>query len=130
MPEVQFSLMDYRNRGGEDKENYNFKTGSGNERNTIMRNPHPTVKPLKLAIYLASLLLPPDAYAPRRLLNPFGGSGSEAIGAMLAGWDEVTYIDSDTEHGYVDIARKRAAYWQAQQMNQLRTLFEVEAWFQ
>ena len=78
---------------------------------------------MKLSKYLAQLLLPPDTYAPRRILNPFGGSGSEAIGAFMAGWDEITYIERESE--YVEIAQKRAAYWQAQQAKQQPTLLEV-----
>lgn len=77
------------------------------------RSNHPTVKPLALARHLATLLLPPDAYAPRRLFVPFAGSGSEAIGAMLAGWDEVVGVELSDE--YADIARARLAWWAAQQ---------------
>jgi hypothetical protein len=73
------------------------------------RNPHPTVKPLKLTQWLATLLLPPAAYAPRRLLIPFAGTASEGIGAMLAGWEEIVMIEQD--HGYVDIAKARVDYW-------------------
>lgn len=74
-------------------------------------NPHPTVKPLSLTRWLASMLLPPVLYAPRRLLVPFAGSGSEMIGGMLAGWDEVLGIDFDP--GWSAIAEQRAAYWQS-----------------
>lgn len=73
-------------------------------------NTHPTVKPLDLTRYLATLLLPPDAYAPRRLLVPFAGSGSECIGAWQAGWEHVTGIEMVDE--YVAIARARIAEWQ------------------
>lgn len=52
------------------------------------KNHHPTVKPISLTKYLATLLLPPAGYH-RRILCPFAGSGSEMIGAILAGWDEV-----------------------------------------
>jgi len=79
--------------------------------NRAARNPHPTVKPLALAQHLATLLLPPDAYAPRRLFVPFAGSGSECIGAMLAGWDEVVGVELSDE--YADIARARLAWWEA-----------------
>jgi len=72
-------------------------------------NTHTTLKPLALARWLATLLLPPDAYAPRRLLVPFAGAGSEMIGAMLAGWDEITGAELMPEH--VAIARARLAYW-------------------
>lgn len=74
-------------------------------------NPHPTVKPLDLCRHLAGLLLPPGKYAPRRLVVPFSGVGSECIGAHLAGWDEIEGIESDTKNGYVDIAQKRIKHW-------------------
>jgi site-specific DNA-methyltransferase (adenine-specific) len=72
-------------------------------------NTHPTVKPIALATYLATLLLPPPRPdgQPRRLLVPFAGSGSEVIGALAAGWDEVVGIEREAE--YVAIARRRVA---------------------
>lgn len=73
------------------------------------RNVHPTVKPLALCEYLARLILPPKRDTPRRLLVPFSGSGSEMIGALLAGWDEVVGIEMEPE--YVAIAEARLAYW-------------------
>lgn len=79
---------------------------------TFRVNRHPTVKPLDLARYLATLLLPPDEYAPRRILVPFAGSGSECIGAFMAGWDEIVGVEFIRE--YVDIARARLAYWMGQ----------------
>jgi len=39
------------------------------------------------------------------LLVPFSGSGSEMIGALGAGWDEVVGVESDA--AYCDIARAR-----------------------
>ena len=75
------------------------------------RNPHPTLKPIALARYLATLLLPPEMYAPRRILVPFSGSGSEMIGCALAGWEHIVGIEFDTENGYVDMAHKRMEYW-------------------
>jgi site-specific DNA-methyltransferase (adenine-specific) len=75
------------------------------------RNHHPTVKPIDLCRYLATLLLPPESVKPRRLLVPFAGSGSEMIGAMLAGWDEIVGIEQDKEHGYVQIAEARLDWW-------------------
>lgn len=84
---------------------------SAKERNAGMptgaKNTHPTLKPLALTEYLARLLLPP-AHAdgtPRRLIVPYGGSGSEMIGALMAGWDEVTGIELSPE--YAEIARAR-----------------------
>jgi site-specific DNA-methyltransferase (adenine-specific) len=76
---------------------------------TQRQNPHPTIKPITLNQWLASLLLPPDLYAPRRILVPFSGVGSEVIGAQMAGWEQVDGIEMQEE--YVDIARQRIAWW-------------------
>lgn len=73
------------------------------------RNSHPTLKPLSLVKYLATLLLPPIEYAPRRLLCPFAGSGSEVIGGLLAGFEQVVGIEKEEE--YVTIARARLDWW-------------------
>jgi site-specific DNA-methyltransferase (adenine-specific) len=85
------------------------RAGAG--RTTGARNHHPTVKPIKLTQYLARLLLPPPRVdgEPRRLLVPFSGVGSEVIGALRAGWDEVHGIELDPE--YVAIAEARIARW-------------------
>lgn len=75
------------------------------------KNVHPTLKPIDLCRYLATLLLPPVEYAPRRLFIPFSGVGSEMIGAGLAGWEQICGVEFDTENGYVDIAEKRLQHW-------------------
>ncbi len=72
-------------------------------------NNHPTVKPVVLTEWLATLLLPPDSIKPRRLLVPFSGSGSEMIGAVWAGWDEVVGVEQDA--GYSVVAVRRLEYW-------------------
>lgn len=75
----------------------------------VARNHHPTVKPIDLTTYVARMLLPPPGSEPRRILVPFSGSGSEVIGALLAGWDEVVGVELDAE--YIDIAKARIAHW-------------------
>lgn len=79
---------------------------------TERRNTHPTIKPLGLTRWLATLLLPPVAYAPRRLLVPFAGTGSEVAGGMLAGWEQVDGHELGEDH--VRIAAARLAYWRQQ----------------
>lgn len=74
-------------------------------------NTHPTVKPLKLTEYLARLILPPERGTARRILIPFAGSGSEMIGALRAGWDEVTGIEMNAD--YCRINRRRTSREQA-----------------
>jgi len=71
------------------------------------KNNHPTLKPLALTEYLAKLLLVPKRTSsqPRRILVPFSGAGSEMIGCLLAGWDEVWGIELDGD--YVKIAEAR-----------------------
>jgi hypothetical protein len=73
-------------------------------------NNHPTVKPISLAVHLATLLLPPDAYSPRKILVPFSGSGSEMIGAIFAGWETVVGVEMSGD--YADIARARISHWE------------------
>lgn len=84
---------------------------STKERNAgLDSNNHPTLKPLALTSYLAKLLLPPKQEGKtRRLLVPFSGAGSELIGALQAGWDEVIGIELD--ESYIEIARARIKHW-------------------
>ena len=82
------------------------------EHNKVKGNPHPTIKPIALIKHLATLLLPPDAYSPRRIFVPFAGTGSEIIGAYQAGWECVIGVEKEAE--YVEIAKARIAYWEKQ----------------
>ena len=82
------------------------------------RSNHPTHKPLRLTQYLATLLLPPDSYAPRRILIPFSGAGSEIIGALLAGWEEIIGIEGQAD--YCEIAKARLKYWNEKEEGKYR----------
>ena len=77
-----------------------------NRSNTPKANHHPTVKPLSLTKYLATLIKPPTG---GRLLVPFSGSGSEMIGALQAGWEYVEGVELTEE--YIPIAEARIKYW-------------------
>lgn len=70
---------------------------------------HPTVKPIALARWLATLLLPPEQYAPRRILIPFSGVASEMIGAGLAGWEYVQGVELSKE--YAELGAIRLEWW-------------------
>jgi site-specific DNA-methyltransferase (adenine-specific) len=74
------------------------------EQRQIVNN-HPTVKPLALCRYLATLILPPARENPRRILVPYSGSGSEILAALQAGWEEATGIEREEQ--YIQIARGR-----------------------
>ncbi len=77
------------------------------------RNVHPTLKSVALTRYLATLIMPPPRAdgSPRKILVPYSGSGSEVIGALLAGWDDVTGIEREpqkpSDPDYVGIAEDR-----------------------
>lgn len=73
------------------------------------RSGHPCVKPISLTEYLARLLLVPARSTPRRIVVPFAGVGSEMIGAIRAGWEDVEGVEMDAT--YVDAARARIARW-------------------
>jgi hypothetical protein len=76
------------------------------------RNYHPTLKPIKMMIWLAKMLSIPNAheFKNRHLYIPFAGAGSEMIASLFADWDIVT--GCELERGHVDIARLRLQYWQ------------------
>lgn len=80
------------------------------------RNPHATVKPIALMEWLCRLLCPPEGL----IVDPFAGSGSTGIGAVLAGRQFIGYeLDEFTEMKYADgtqvsmtaIANARIKYW-------------------
>jgi site-specific DNA-methyltransferase (adenine-specific) len=83
----------------------NPRAGAG--RTGGARNHHPTLKPIALTKWLASLIKPPTAGA--KLLVPFSGAGSEMIGALQAGWPLVLGIEGEAE--YIAIAHARIAAW-------------------
>lgn len=87
------------------------RTGAG--RTSGARNHHPTVKPIAFDEWLASLPLPPAGrpHGPRRIFIPYAGSGSEMIGALRAGWDEVIGVERDAE--FIEILRARVAFAEA-----------------
>lgn len=63
-------------------------------------NDHPTPKPISLMSYLVKVYCPPDTI----VLDPFCGSGSTGIGAILEGRH---FIGIDLEEKYIDISERR-----------------------
>lgn len=85
----------------------NGRAGAG--RTSGACNNHPTLKPIELTTYLATLLLPPSQGVPRRILNPFTGSGTEMIGSLRAGWEHVEGCELSEE--FITIANTRIPHW-------------------
>jgi len=95
----------------------------GHEYSGKVKNNHCALKPIKLAKHLASLLLPPKGFH-RKIIVPFAGVMSEAIGAEHAGWDEVYAIEK--EESYVEIGKLRVDYWTNQAKVTQLGLFDTE----
>ncbi len=72
-------------------------------------NHHPTLKPIDLTRWLASMIRPPTDGAT--LLVPYSGAGSEMVGALRAGWPFVFGIEAEAD--YIAIANARIAAWSA-----------------
>ena len=68
-------------------------------------NTHPTVKPVQLMAYLCRLITPPGGI----VLDPFMGSGSTGIAALLEGFN---FIGFDLDPDYVKIAEARIANYE------------------
>ncbi len=69
---------------------------------TPARNHHPTVKPVALMRWLCRLVTPPGGL----ILDPFTGSGSTGVAAILEGF---RYLGIEREPEYVAIAEARIA---------------------
>ena len=80
-----------------------FDTLPANQRGT--GNIHPTIKSLKLARWLVRLLCPQGG----RGGDPFCGSGSIGIAAMLEGFN---WVSSDLSPEAIRIAQARLTHWQ------------------
>jgi DNA modification methylase len=70
----------------------------------LRRNIHPTVKPIALMRWLVGLVTPPGGV----VLDPFAGSGTTGIAAILEGR---SFIGIEREPIYVDIACARLTHW-------------------
>ncbi|MGE5700837.1 MAG: DNA-methyltransferase [Arthrospira platensis] len=70
----------------------------------IVSNVHPTVKPLALMRWLVRLVTPTDGV----VLDPFTGSGSTGIAAVLEGR---TFLGIERKPEYVDVACARLTHW-------------------
>jgi DNA modification methylase len=70
----------------------------------VVRNIHPTIKPASLMRWLVRLAVPPDGI----VLDPFCGSGSTGIAAVMEGR---TFLGIEREARYVDVACARLTHW-------------------
>jgi len=71
---------------------------------TMAQNIHPTVKPVDLMRYLCNLVTPKGGV----VLDPFMGSGSTGIGAIMEGFE---FVGVELSEEYYHIATKRIMAW-------------------
>lgn len=75
---------------------------------TIRRNAHPTVKPMKLMGYLCRLVTPLGG----TIMDPFMGSGSTGMAALREGFE---FIGIEREPEYYEISKRRIGFIRTQQ---------------
>ncbi len=76
----------------------------GEENAAMMKNIHPTVKPVDLMKYLCRLITPSNGI----VLDPFTGSGTTGIAATTQGFG---FIGIERDEEYIPIARDRIKHW-------------------
>jgi len=76
---------------------------AGHQKPTVTQNFHPTVKPIALMRYLVKLVTPPNG----TVLDPFLGSGSTAVAAILEGFD---WIGCEMTEDYWPIIEARVQW--------------------
>ena len=116
-----------RNSGLEDMDEKNVHSPSADNRvwdipgshSTPRKNNHPTVKPLSLMRYLCRLTRPPKGGV---VLDLFSGSGTTLIAADL---EDRKSIGIEMTPEYVEIIKKRVAYWHKQK-KQAPDIFDAE----
>ena len=93
-----------RNAGCDEFEESN--KSSGNIRNNVVKNNHPTLKPIKLNERILKLFKTPNE---QKIIYPFAGSGSEIIGGIKAGFKN--WQGCELSEDYVEIAKARIEHW-------------------
>lgn len=94
LDDFENKIIEGRDKGQDDR-SVAFKI-----RNTERKNTHPTVKPINLMYYLCKLITPPEG----TILDPYMGSGSTGISALLSGFK---FIGMEMGEEYYEIASSR-----------------------
>lgn len=84
-----------------------FYTAKASRRERGEGNTHPTVKPLALMRYLVRLVTPPDGL----VLDPFCGSGTTGIAAILEGF---RFLGIEQDAAHAAMAERRIREWTEQ----------------
>lgn len=88
--------------GGSNAKGFTDDVASGQDRNKPVANHHPTVKPIALMQWLVRLITTEG----QTVLDPFTGSGTTGVAAMLEGR---SFVGCEISPEYAEIARRRIA---------------------
>lgn len=99
-------LEGFEEKAGGMRNNVGRHLTDGNDGGPRARNPHPTVKPVRLMQWLVRMVAPPGAV----VLDPFVGSGTTGCAAALEG---VRFIGIEQSPEYYRIAEARIVHWTA-----------------
>lgn len=88
--------------GGASRFFYVAKASTSERTENVEENRHPTVKPLELMRWLVRLVTPRDGL----VLDPFTGSGTTGVAALLEG---ARFVGIERDAEYVELARRRIA---------------------
>jgi DNA modification methylase len=91
----KLKMTQMRSANGSGEKNF-----EGGFQDQIMKNVHPTVKPVKLMQYLVRLITPPNG----KVLDPFCGSGTTGIACKLEGFE---FVGLEQDGEYSKIAQSR-----------------------
>lgn len=95
--------------------------------NQIVKNNHPTLKPISLNEKILKLFKTPN---DQKIIYPFAGSGSEIIGGIKAGFKN--WVGCEINPEYVEIAKARIEYWTTQDEQDIKpketqlSIFDIE----
>jgi hypothetical protein len=98
--EEKLKMTQMRSANGSGEKNF-----EGGFQDQIMKNVHPTVKPVKLMQYLARLITPPSG----KVLDPFCGSGTTGIACKIEGFE---FVGMEQDPEYTKIAEARIKNWE------------------
>jgi hypothetical protein len=100
LSENQKELPAYHDKGGASRFFYCPKASTSERNLGVEENDHPTVKPVELMGYLIRLVTPEGG----KLLDPFGGSGTTGMAAVL---EQKEFVIVEKDKDSADLAESR-----------------------
>lgn len=103
LSENKKELPAYHDKGGASRFFYCPKASTSERNLGVEENDHPTVKPVELMGYLIRLVTPEGG----KVLDPFGGSGTTGMAAVL---EQKQFVIVEKDEDSADLAQNRIKY--------------------